>query len=118
MDGRTIQNRKRRLMASQRKISRATNRKLSASEFPVLVEGPSKETDLLWEGRLPTQAPEIDGVATSTICEGEAAPGQIRRLRITEAHDYDLVGRTCLTAGSGEGRRCFAPGRRSAFSLA
>ena len=62
VDGRTIQNRKRRLMAAQRKISRANNRKLVGKEFPVLVEGPSQETDLLWECRMPTQAPEIDGV--------------------------------------------------------
>ena len=49
VDGRTIHNRKRRLMAIQRKISRARNRALVGQEVPVLVEGPSKETDLLWE---------------------------------------------------------------------
>src|SRR5205085_11246111 len=57
VDGRTIQNRKRRLMAIQRRIARKRNRALVGREFPVLVEGVSKETDLLWEGRLPTQAP-------------------------------------------------------------
>src|SRR5262249_41893868 len=62
VDGRTMQNRKRRLMAIQRKISRARNRSLIDSEIPVLVSGLSQETDLLWEGRMPTQAPDIDGV--------------------------------------------------------
>ncbi len=57
VDGRTIQNRKRRLMAIQRRIARARNKALVDREFPVLVEGVSSETDLLWEGRLPTQAP-------------------------------------------------------------
>jgi ribosomal protein S12 methylthiotransferase len=93
VDGRTTQNRKRRLMALQRKIARARNRALVGSEFPVLVEGPSQETDLLWEGRLPTQAPEIDGVTLINDFEGgEPRQGEIRRLRVTEAHDYDLVG--------------------------
>lgn len=93
VDGRTIANRKRSLMAIQRRISRARNRKLVGQEFPVLVEGPSKETDLLWEGRLPTQAPEIDGVTLINDFDGaEPRQGEIRRLLITESHDYDLVG--------------------------
>ena len=42
---------------------------------------------------MPTQAPEIDGVCyINDLGEGDAAPGEIRRLRITEAHDYDVVG--------------------------
>ncbi len=93
VDARTIYNRKRRLMSLQRKIARARNRKLVGAEVPVLVSGLSTETDLLWEGRMPTQAPEIDGVTLINDFEGlEPRPGQIRRLRITEAHDYDLVG--------------------------
>ena len=39
VDGRTIYNRKRRLMAMQRKIARARNRQLVGSEVTVLVEG-------------------------------------------------------------------------------
>src|SRR5690349_8676116 len=93
VDGRTIQNRKRCLMAIQRRIARARNRASVGSEVPVLVEGPSKETDLLWEGRMPTQAPEIDGVTLINDFEGdEPRQGEIRRLRITEAHDYDVLG--------------------------
>ncbi len=93
VDRRTIYNRKRRLMAIQRKISRAWNRILVGRELPVLVEGPSPESDLLWQGRLATQAPEIDGVCLINDVEGPLpARGQIRPLRITRAHDYDLVG--------------------------
>jgi ribosomal protein S12 methylthiotransferase len=93
MDGRTIDRRQRRLMAIQRKISKRANRALVGREFPVLVEGVSSETDMLWQGRLPTQAPEIDGVCLINDVEGAPlAPGQLRRIRITEAHDYDLVG--------------------------
>jgi ribosomal protein S12 methylthiotransferase len=93
VDGRTKQNRKRRLMAIQRKIARRKQRSLIGKEFSVLVEGRSEETDLLWQARLSTQAPEIDGVTLINDFEGpEPRPGEIRRLRVTEANDYDLVG--------------------------
>ena len=93
VDGRVTHNRKRRLMAIQRKIARARNCSLIGSEVPVLVEGPSQETDLLWEARTPTQAPGIDGVALINDFEGtEPRSGELRTLRITEAHDYDVVG--------------------------
>src|SRR5205807_7433037 len=70
VDGRTIQNRKRRLMAIQRKIARARNRGLVGQELPVLVGGLSTETDLLWEARLSTQAPETAGVTLINDFEG------------------------------------------------
>jgi ribosomal protein S12 methylthiotransferase len=98
VDGRTMQNRKRRLMAIQRQIARARNRALVGAEVPVLVEGRSPETDLLWTARMPTQAPEIDGAVLINDFEGgEPSPGEMRILRITEAHDYDVVG-TLLSA--------------------
>ena len=93
VDKRTIYARKRKLLALQRRISLARNKSLIGSELPVLIEGPSKETDLLWEGRLATQAPEIDGVCyINDFGPGAPRPGEMRMLRVTEAHDYDLVG--------------------------
>ena len=93
VDARTIYNRKRRIESIQRKIMRGRNRALIGTETTVLVEGLSKETDLLWEGRMPSQAPDIDGVTLINDFEGaEPRPGEMRRLRITEAHDCDLVG--------------------------
>ncbi len=101
VDGRTIYNRRRRLMAIQRKISRARNRGLIGREVEVLVEGPSPETDLLWQARMATQAAEIDGVCLVNDVEGRAPrAGDFRRLRITAAQDYDLVG-TLLEANGG-----------------
>jgi len=93
VDARTIYNRKRKLMALQRKISQKRNRQLVGQTMSVLVEGPCAETDLLWQGRLSTQAPEIDGFCYINDF-GAATPrvGEIRQLRVTEAHDYDLVG--------------------------
>ncbi|MDQ2774704.1 MAG: 30S ribosomal protein S12 methylthiotransferase RimO [Acidobacteriota bacterium] len=93
VDKRAIYNRKRKLMSLQRRISLQRNKRLIGREFPVLIEGPSKETDLLWEARLSTQAPEIDGVCyINDFGPGEPRPGEIRTIRISEAHDYDLIG--------------------------
>ncbi len=93
VDAHTKRSRQRRLMALQRKIARTRTHALVGAEVPVLVEGVSAETDLLWESRMSTQAPEIDGVTLINDVEGAAPrPGEIRRLRITEAHDYDVVG--------------------------
>ncbi|HWR51966.1 MAG TPA: 30S ribosomal protein S12 methylthiotransferase RimO [Bryobacteraceae bacterium] len=93
IEPRKIYNRKRRLMAIQRKISARRNRQAIGREFSVLVEGRSTETDLLWQARSQVQAPEIDGVCLVNDVEGaEPRRGEIRRFRVTEAHDYDLVG--------------------------
>ncbi len=96
---REIYNRKRALMALQRKISLEGNRRLVGREADVLLEGPSPESDLLWQARLAGQAPDIDGVCyVGDFGEGQPAPGQIRKMRITKAHDYDLVGDLVDTA--------------------
>jgi ribosomal protein S12 methylthiotransferase len=48
---------------------------------------------MLWQARMPSQAPEIDGSTLINDFEGHTLrSGEIRRLRITEAHDYDVVG--------------------------
>ena len=50
-------------------------------------------------GRHAGQAPEIDGQVY--LSGGEAAPGEIRRVRITQASDYDLVGEAVDDAPAG-----------------
>jgi ribosomal protein S12 methylthiotransferase len=94
VDARTIYNRQRRLMALQRKISRRRNRELVGRTFPILLSGPSTEHELLWEGRLQTQAEEIDGKTyVLDFPEGRTpAPGDFGVIRITRASDYDLFG--------------------------
>jgi len=93
VDARTIYNRKRHLMSLQRKISRAANKKLVGQEYRVLVEGPTEESELVWQARLSTQAPDIDGVCyISDPGEGPLRAGKFRTMRIQEAHDYELTG--------------------------
>ena len=59
----------------------------------MLVEGPSADSELVWQARLSTQAPEIDGVCyISDPGEAPLRAGEFRTMRITEAHDYDLTG--------------------------
>jgi ribosomal protein S12 methylthiotransferase len=83
-------NRARKLMALQRRIAREKNRALVGQEMDVLVEGPSEEHELVMKGRHAGQAPDIDG--SVYLSEGEAHAGQMRRVRIEQASDWDLVG--------------------------
>jgi ribosomal protein S12 methylthiotransferase len=86
--------RERRLMALQRRISRRKLRQRVGGSFPVLVEGRSEETELLFRGRLESQAPGIDGQVLINDFEGaEPRPGEFRWATITAAGDYDLVSR-------------------------
>lgn len=84
------QDRFRVLADLQAKISLEYHKQLVGSVQPVLIEGISVETDLLLEGRLPSQAPEVDGCVF--ISKGFGHTGQIAAVRITEAHPHDLVG--------------------------
>jgi ribosomal protein S12 methylthiotransferase len=83
-------NRYRKLMALQRRIAREANRSRIGRELDVLVEGPSEEHEFVMKGRHDGQAPEIDGEVFLSGDEAEA--GQIRRVMIMQASDYDLVG--------------------------
>lgn len=87
--------REQRLMKEQARISLSRNRRLVGTQVKVLLEGKSKETDLLLEGRMESQAPEIDGsVLINDLPDGSTAcPGDFVTVEITEAHDYDLIGR-------------------------
>lgn len=86
--------RRARLMKEQAKISRRKNKTRVGETVRVLFEGESKESELLWQGRLETQAPDIDGcVLISDVPEGfTPQPGDVVNVLITEAQEYDLVG--------------------------
>lgn len=90
-----IERRRKKLMQIQKGISKRKKKQLIGHEFDLLVEGPSEETDLLWEGRTPMHAPEIDGkVFVNDFGPHESlARGEFYRCQITESHDYDVVAR-------------------------
>jgi ribosomal protein S12 methylthiotransferase len=93
LSAREIESRRKSLMSTQKRISRAKKKSLIGKEFDILLEGPSSESDLLLEGRTAMHAPEIDGkVFVNDYPESnEPQKGNFYRCRITAAHDYDLV---------------------------
>lgn len=95
VDARTAKRRRATLMREQKRISRRRNKSRIGSTARVLFEGVSKETELLWQGRMETQAADIDGCVLINDApeDFDPVPGQFVDVLITEAHDYDLVGR-------------------------
>jgi ribosomal protein S12 methylthiotransferase len=90
---REIERRRKKLMSIQKQISRKKKRALIGRQFDLLLEGPSEETDLLWQGRTAMHAPEIDGTVyiNDTGERAEIREGEFYRCEITEAHEYDVV---------------------------
>ena len=82
--------RQQEIMALQQEISRSALRSFQGKVVPVLVEGPSADHELVWQGRLAVQAPEVDGVVYLT--DGPVKAGAVQSVLIRETHDYDLVG--------------------------
>jgi ribosomal protein S12 methylthiotransferase len=106
VDAGTIGDRRKRLMAIQKKISRenlrakylhAMPRASRDRTFTALIEGPSMDNPLVWEARLEGMAPDIDGKLYLTDIElpsGEVAEaGDIAGVKITRTDAYDLIGR-------------------------
>jgi ribosomal protein S12 methylthiotransferase len=81
------------LLSLQRPIARRRLRALSGKTVEAIVEGVCEESDDLLEGRLRSQAPEIDGRLLVNDTGGRSvAPGEIVRVKVAETHDYDVVG--------------------------
>jgi ribosomal protein S12 methylthiotransferase len=97
VDAETIDDRRNRLMALQRKISREKLKAVKGSVATALVEGPSNDNPLVWEARLQSMAPDIDGKLYLTDIElpnGEIAEtGDVALVEITKTDAYDLIGR-------------------------
>ena len=112
---RTIVRRKNVLMKLQMEISRQKLRRKIGQRLQAMLEGPSADTDLVWEARLEGMAPGIDGKIYITEFEGvnEAAdlpaPGTLATVEITGAKDYDLIGRAVEFSKPGQGTPYRAP---------
>ena len=92
---RTAARRRTSLMKEQARISRRRNKARIGEVVRVLFEGESKETELLWQGRMETQAPDVDGcVLINDVPDGVLpASGDFVNVEITAAHEYDLIGK-------------------------
>ena len=95
VDPRIAKKRRDLLMKEQSRISQRRHQEMVGQTVRVLFEGESQESDLLWQGRMETQAPDIDGcVLINDAPEGVMPlPGELVDVLITEAQEYDLVGR-------------------------
>jgi ribosomal protein S12 methylthiotransferase len=99
IDAKTIERRRNQLMAIQKKISTRKLKQRIGERVHVMLEGPSKETDLVWEARVEGMAPEIDGKVYVTEFEGVTdtaqlpEPGTLATLEVTGTKNYDLIGR-------------------------
>ncbi len=105
MDGQIHANTKRRrakkLTEILQKQSLARNERYVGARMPLLVEGVSEESEMFLQGRLPTQAQEIDGHVLindlgeleDQLAESPLRPGDLIEVEITEAMPHDLVGK-------------------------
>ena len=80
------------LMAKQKQIVTRNQKARIGTEIDVLVDGASPEHELVLQGRLEGQAPDIDPVVFLTDCDPEAYhAGQLIRARVVDAKGYDLI---------------------------
>jgi len=115
VDADTITDRRNRLMAIQKRISREKLRAFKARTAIALLEGESRDNPLVWEARLESMAPDIDGKLYLTDIElpsGEsAATGDVARVEITKTDAYDLIGRVVEILPRPASREVFAASR-------
>ena len=83
-----------RLMARQRDLVTARQQARLGERTRLVVDGRSPEHELVLQGRLSGQAPDIDPVVYLTDCDPSAFPkGAFIDVEIVGAQEYDLVAR-------------------------
>ena len=83
-----------RVMSLQKRMAARAARARVGSRARVLVDGPSPDHELVLQGRLAGQAPEIDPVVYLTDCDPSALPpGTFVEVEIAGAKGYDLIAR-------------------------
>jgi len=90
--------RKEILMEIQKKITKKKNEEFLNRELEVIVEGYDEEFSFVPKGRAFFQAPEVDG-AIYIETEDKLKPGDVIKVKIYQATDYDLAGRDLSTEG-------------------
>jgi ribosomal protein S12 methylthiotransferase len=95
VDPKIAKQRRDRLMKEQSRISLRRHKAMVGQRVRVMFEGEANESELLWQGRLETQAPDIDGCVLINDAPEGFVPisGELVNVLITEAQQYDLVGR-------------------------
>ena len=90
----TKKKRQDRLMARQKKIVAARQKRRLGETARLVIDGHSPEHELVLVGRLPSQAPEIDPIVYLTDCDPSDFPtGSMIDVQIVGSQDYDLIAR-------------------------
>lgn len=90
----TATRRRNRLMKEQAKISTSRLSRMIGRHVEVLLEGQSEESELLLQGRMETQAPDIDGhVLVNDAGDRQVQAGEFYDVEVTESLQYDLIGK-------------------------
>jgi ribosomal protein S12 methylthiotransferase len=100
----TKRKRRERLMTRQQRIVAARQQERIGSDVRVLVDGASPEHELVLQGRLEGQAPEIDPVVYLTDADPSSLrAGEVITARVTGASGYDLIAAPIARASRGQG---------------
>ena len=84
--------RRERIMKRQQRIVAERQASRVGEEVAILVDGPSAEHELVLQGRLQGQAPDIDPCVYLTDCDpSQYSAGQLIRGRIVRSQGYDLI---------------------------
>lgn len=88
------QERMEQLMAVQAEISLKKNRLYIGTVQDVIIDeiNENNDSEVKGIGRTCGQTPEVDGLTIVKACHGELRPGQIVKVKITGASEYDLEG--------------------------
>jgi len=97
VDDKVKRDRFERLAAAQYKAVRKKNQKWIGRKVRAMVEGYHPESKLLLRARHSGQCPDIDGQILINDPRGVDAFGKLHDVEITDAADYDLVGRVIAT---------------------
>jgi ribosomal protein S12 methylthiotransferase len=88
----TKRKRQRRVMQAQQRIVARKQKARIGQQVRVVVDGPSKEHELVLQGRLAGQAPEVDPVVFFTDCDPtDFPPGTFVDVEVVDAAGYDLI---------------------------
>ena len=80
------------LMARQKKIVARAHKARIGTNVALLIDGPSEEHEMVLQGRLEGQAPDIDSVVYLTDCDPtDFETGALIQARVVGAEGYDLV---------------------------
>lgn len=84
-------NRLKRALALQNEVLSIKQAAKIDQDVIIIVDGPSKDYDGLWEGRTQGDAPEIDGVVYFKHNDG-VYPGMLKTVRISHSQEFALMG--------------------------